>query len=108
MEIDFVTGFRNLAIILLVWSAFWFLRGFFREIWRAINRKREESIMLSEFKEHTINLTGKEIEALMKCIIITKNRLGGMSFPIPPDVREKIEGNDIENLWLRLNRKLRS
>lgn len=107
MKIDFVAGFRNLAIALLIWCAFWFLHGFFREIWRAVNEREEKSLMISELKEHTINLTGKEIETLMKCIIITKNRLGGMSFPIPPDIREKIDGNDIENLWFRLNRKLR-
>lgn len=63
--------------------------------------------MLPEFKKHTIILTGGEIESLMKCIIITKTRLGGISFPIPSDIREKLDGDIIENLWFRLNRKLK-
>lgn len=63
--------------------------------------------MNQDFKKHTIILTGKEIESLMQCLIITQNRLGGMSYPIPPDTRKGIDGNDIGNLWFRLNRKLR-
>lgn len=63
--------------------------------------------MLPEFKKHTLILTEEEIESLMKCIIITKNRLGRMSFPIPSDIRGKLDGNKIENLWFRLNRKLK-
>lgn len=59
------------------------------------------------FKKHTIILTGREIESLMQCLIITQNRLGGMSHPIPPDIREGIDGNDIQDLWFKLNRKLK-
>jgi hypothetical protein len=37
--IDFIAGFRNLAIVLLIWCAIWFLYGFFKRIWRTLNKK---------------------------------------------------------------------
>lgn len=63
--------------------------------------------MNQDFKKHAIYLTKREIELLVRSLIITKVRLGGMSFPIPSDIREKLDGNDVENLWFRLNRKLK-
>ena len=39
---NFITAFRNLSIALLIWSAFWFLYGFFKRLWKTLNEKEED------------------------------------------------------------------